>query len=350
MPKPPQPLQLSLKRRFLAKAQQALSVTAACDFYVRAFDISGAVVLMYHSVARAERRPLQDPLNAMPEAVFASQMSLLARQRQVISLDALAETLAAGESPPTGSVVITFDDGYLDTYEVAAPILSRYDLPATLFIATGYAERGESAWIDVLYNAFRTRARQRLELPIATFDLSKPEQLDQAYAVAAGSLIRAGKTERAALMASFQEQLEPQEQAPRLTMHWGEVREMRRRYPNIGIGSHTREHLDMSRLSDEEVVEELSAAHRDIERELGITPVHFAFPYGRDNARARAWLKSNGYRTASLTEPMTLVQSDSDPLRLTRLEAPQDPTPERFAYHTSGAHPSLSQALFLGRA
>jgi peptidoglycan/xylan/chitin deacetylase (PgdA/CDA1 family) len=350
MPKPPQPLQLSLRQRFLARAQHALSVTSACNLYVRAFGINGAVILMYHSVARPERRHLQDPQNAMPEAVFAAQLSLLARQRRVISLDTLTQMLAAGESPATGSVVITFDDGYLDTYEVAAPILARHDLPATLFLATGYTERVENAWIDVLFNAFRTRARQRLALPLATFDLSKSEQVDQAYISAAGELIRAGTSKRAELMSSIREQLEPQQQAPRLTMSWDEVRALHRRHPNISIGSHTREHLDMSSLSDEAVVEELSAAHRDIERELGITPVHFAFPYGRDNARARAWLGANGYRSACLTEPMTLVQSHSDPLRLTRLEARQDPTPERFAYHTSGAHPSLSQALFLGRA
>lgn len=350
MPKPPRPLQLPLRRRFLARAHEALSATLASDFYVRALGINGAVILMYHSVASAERRPLQDPLNAMPESVFTKQMSFLAERRRVVSLDALAEQLAAGETPETGTVAITFDDGYLDNYQVAAPILARDSLPATLFVATGYIERAENPWIDVLYNAFSHRTRQRLELRMGRFDLARPEHLDQAYAAAAGDLVRASLAERERSMTSIQEQLQPDREPPRLTMNWDEVRELTRRYPDFAIGSHTREHLDMSGLSDEQATHELTAAHEDIERELGVAPRHFAFPYGRDNAHARAWLKENGYRTASLTEPMALVDAESDPLRLTRLEATQDPTPKRLAYHTSGAHPSLSEALFLGRA
>jgi peptidoglycan/xylan/chitin deacetylase (PgdA/CDA1 family) len=150
-------------------------------------------------------------------------------------------------------------------------------------------------------------------------------------------------------MSSIRDQLRPEYQEIRLTMGWPEVRDLCQRYPNISIGSHTREHVNLSRMPDDEVTEEISAAHEDIRRELGIDVIHFTFPYGRDNAHARAWLKRNGYRTASFTEPMSLVQSASDPLALTRLEATQDPSPGRFAYHTSGAHPSLSRALFLGQ-
>jgi peptidoglycan/xylan/chitin deacetylase (PgdA/CDA1 family) len=305
---------------------------------------------MYHSVAPAERRLFQDPAMAMPTPVFAAQMSFLSRQRRVISLDALAATLAQGQSPEPGSVVITFDDGYLDNYEVAAPVLSQHGLPATVFLATGCVERAENMWIDVLYGAFRGRTRQRLELPEASFDLAQPLRVDQAYESAAGALLRASRDDQVELMSSIRDQLQPEYQELRLMMGWPEVRELCRRYPNISIGSHTREHVDLSRMPDAEVIEELSAAHEDIRRELGMDAIHFTFPYGCDNAHARAWLKSNGYRTASLTEPMSLVQNTSDPLALTRLEATQDPSPGRFIYYTSGAHPSLSRALFLGQA
>jgi peptidoglycan/xylan/chitin deacetylase (PgdA/CDA1 family) len=287
---------------------------------------------------------------AMPAPVFAAQMSFLSQRRRVISLDALAEMLAQGESPAPGSVVITFDDGYLDNYEVAAPILAQHGLPATVFLATGYIERTENMWIDVLYGAFKGRTRQHLELPDASFDLAEPLRVDHAYQSAADTLVRASKAEQVELMSSIRNQLQPEYEELRLMMGWPEVRELYQRYSDISIGSHTREHVNLSRMPDDEVVQELSAAHEDIRRELGIDAIHFTFPYGRDNAHARAWLKSNGYRTASLTEPMSLVQNTGDPLALTRLEATQEPSRARFAYHTSGAHPSLSRALFLGQA
>jgi peptidoglycan/xylan/chitin deacetylase (PgdA/CDA1 family) len=287
---------------------------------------------------------------AMPALAFAAQMSFLARRRNVISLDALAGMLARGETPEQGSVVITFDDGYLDNYEIAAPILSRHGLPATVFIATGYIGRAENMWVDVLHAAFKGRSRQSLELLGGSFDLANPIQLDQAYSSASAALVQASRSERGELMASIRDQLQAEQPKLRSMMGWPEVRELRQRYPEITIGSHTREHFDLSSMPDDEVVEELGSAHQDIRRELGVDPIHFAFPYGRDNGHARAWLKSNGYRTASLTEPLSLVQNSSNPLALTRLGATQDASPGRFAYHTSGAHPSLSQALFLGKA
>jgi peptidoglycan/xylan/chitin deacetylase (PgdA/CDA1 family) len=305
---------------------------------------------MYHSVATSERRAMQDAAMAMPAETFAAQMSFLSKRRCVISLDTLNEMLTKGESAAPGSIVITFDDGYLDNYEIAAPILAEHGLPATVFLATGYIERVENMWIDVLYGAFRNRTQQRLELPDGNFDLTQPLQVDYGYQSVAGTLVRASKVERAELMSLVQAQLKPAHDEPRLTMSWSEVRNLRQRFPNISIGAHTREHVDLSGMPDDEVVEELSAAHEDIRREVGVDAIHFTFPYGHDNAHARAWLKSNGYRTALLTEPTSLVRNNSDPMALTRLEVTQDQSLGRFAYHTSGAHPSLSRALFLGRA
>ncbi len=198
MPGAPRPLPNGIKRSFLATAHRALGASAICDLYVRTLRIRGAVVLMYHSVATPERRLLQDPAMAMPAKTFAAQMSFLSKRRRVISLDALNEVLTKGESPAPGSVVITFDDGYLDNYEVAAPILAEHYLPATVFLATGYIERVENMWIDVLHGAFRTRTQQRLELAGSVFDLTRPPQVDRGYKTVAGTLVRVrSKTEPA---------------------------------------------------------------------------------------------------------------------------------------------------------
>jgi len=350
MPGAPRPLPVGIKRSVLETAHRAFGASLLSDLYVRTLRIRGAIVLMYHSVATPERRPLQDPAMAMPATTFAAQMSFLSKRRRVISLDALSEVLTNGESPAPGSVVITFDDGYLDNYEVAAPILAEHNLPATVFLATGYIERVENMWIDVLYGAFRTRTRQRLELADSVFDLTRPLQVDRGYKTVASTLVGANEVERAELMSLVRGQLQPSHDEPRLTMSWSEVRELHQRYPQVTIGAHTREHVDLSSMSHDEVVAELSGSHEDIRRELGIDAAHFTFPYGRDTAHARAWLKSNGYRTALLTEPTCLVRNVSNPLALTRLEVAQDRSLGRFAYHTSGAHPSLSRAVFLGQA
>jgi peptidoglycan/xylan/chitin deacetylase (PgdA/CDA1 family) len=262
----PRPLPPGIKRRLLAAADHGLGVASIGDFYARATGARGAVILMYHSVAASERRWLQDPSMAMPASKFAAQMSFLARRRRVISLTALAETLARGNAPERGTVVITFDDGYLDNYRVAAPILARHDFPATIFLATGYIERVENMWIDTIYHAFARRTRDAFEIVGRAFDLSNSSELDRAYAETAGVLVRARVPERAAILSSILEQLRPSGQPPRLTMSWDDVRALRKSYPGISIGSHTREHVNLSNMPDAEVVGELDAAHADIRR------------------------------------------------------------------------------------
>ena len=350
MPEGPKPLPISMKRRVKAKAHEIFGATSVCDLYVRALRVRGAVVLMYHSVAPVARQGMQDPSMAVPEAEFEAQMSFLARRRKVVSLGTLVDQLDEGHSPEPGTVVITFDDGYLDNYEIAAPILERLRLPATIFVATGHISRTENMWIDDLCCNFKHRGQHRLALANTSFDLSVPGETDRAYHFAAGVLLRASVDTRAELMQSIERQLAPSCPPIRLMMNWDEVRALRKRFPMITIGSHTRNHVDLSSASNDVVVAELQSAHDDIKRELGIEVDQFAFPYGRDSASGRAWLRSKGYRAAMLTGPVRLVQADSDPIHLRRLEVMPGRTAGRFAYHTSGAHPSLSRVVFLGRA
>jgi peptidoglycan/xylan/chitin deacetylase (PgdA/CDA1 family) len=122
----------------------------------------GIVVLIYHRVGR--RSSLEVDL---PTALFEEQMALLAESGRVIDLDAALARLAA----PAGSstdvadeddgedddeddderddehgrsradpVVITFADGTADLADLAAPILSRHELPALLYLATDFVE------------------------------------------------------------------------------------------------------------------------------------------------------------------------------------------------------------------
>lgn len=305
---------------------------------------------MYHSVASPERRPFQDPAMAMPARVFEAQMAFLARHRQVISLDDLVDIVEGRSPPQPGAVVITFDDGYLDNYELAAPILSRHGLPATIFLATGSMDHGENMWVDVVFAAFKGRTRQRLRLNDRSFALDDPREADRAYRAATSTIVRAPKGERGPLLDAIHDQLQPDSASPRLMMTWSEVRALTKAHPQICIGSHSREHFSLSGMSREEVCEELAQAHADIRRELGIDAAHFAFPYGHDSPHARSWLREHGYRTASLTEPLVLARTGSEALALRRLEASQDPSLGRFAYHTSGAHPSMSEALLFGRS
>jgi len=97
-------------------------------------------VLLYHRVAVTA--PSEDPqrLGVSPESFGAQMRHLAERGFRVVPLEDLAGPAKSGKR-----VAITFDDGYLDTYTNAFPILKRYGFPATVFVVTDYLGR-TNAW------------------------------------------------------------------------------------------------------------------------------------------------------------------------------------------------------------
>lgn len=90
-------------------------------------------VLIYHTIS-APPEPLPGDIDISRER-FARQLQWLSRWRRVVRLD---ETLSGASSR---LVAITFDDGYRDNLTVALPLLEKFGLPMTLFVAGGFVGR-----------------------------------------------------------------------------------------------------------------------------------------------------------------------------------------------------------------
>ena len=89
-------------------------------------------VLLYHRVNDTSRDKLTTSVDR-----FIEHLAMLRRRYPVVTLQAAREALAAGHYLGPNVVVITFDDGYADNYEWAAPILEHFRLPATFFVTAG---------------------------------------------------------------------------------------------------------------------------------------------------------------------------------------------------------------------
>jgi peptidoglycan/xylan/chitin deacetylase (PgdA/CDA1 family) len=90
-------------------------------------------VIIYHTISN-RTEPLPGDIDISPER-FAAQLQWLSRWRRVVRLD---ETLSGGLHR---AVAITFDDGYRDNLTVALPLLEKFCLPMTLFVAAGLVGR-----------------------------------------------------------------------------------------------------------------------------------------------------------------------------------------------------------------
>src|SRR5499433_2290316 len=114
--------------------------------YIKYRYASRALILMYHRVTELPNDPY---LLAVTPKHFAEQLEVIRRYGVTMTLRQMVEALQDGKVPKRG-VVVTFDDGYADNLYSAKPLLERYDIPATVFVTTGYVEDNREYFCDEL--------------------------------------------------------------------------------------------------------------------------------------------------------------------------------------------------------
>jgi len=125
-----------------------------------------ALVLMYHRIIDVDNDPWE--LAVSPQN-FEAHLQVL-QDYKVISIQKLDVKLKNKKRFLKKTVSLTFDDGYLDNYQNALPLLEKYATPATFFITTESTEKKEEFWWDALERiCFHTA-----NLP-TILDLKEPE-------------------------------------------------------------------------------------------------------------------------------------------------------------------------------
>jgi peptidoglycan/xylan/chitin deacetylase (PgdA/CDA1 family) len=262
-------------------------------------------VLAYHRVCayNPTSYPLDDELvSALPEA-FDAQMRWARAQYDVLSFADLAGACSNGHVPAR-PLIVTFDDGYRDTYDMALGILERHGISATVFLTTGSINTPELFWFDRIAGWIKRTQVRRLELRDATpFELVTNDDRRSAIRDVQELLKAADEPTHRDLMQQIERQvgtssLEAPECSRSLT--WDEVRDMRTR--GIEFGSHTVGHLNLARLSPERLYVELRQSKARIEEETGSQVIALAYPFGTKGTYSNAVRESAqrvGYRFAA---------------------------------------------------
>jgi peptidoglycan/xylan/chitin deacetylase (PgdA/CDA1 family) len=102
----------------------------------------GGLILLYHRVAEMGSDPWA--LCVSP-CHFAEHLEVLQKLGCTVRLQQLNQTLQSGKRPER-QVAITFDDGYADNLHLGKPLLESYEIPATIFLATGYMVQEREFW------------------------------------------------------------------------------------------------------------------------------------------------------------------------------------------------------------
>jgi hypothetical protein len=242
--------------------------------------------------------------------------------------------------------VITFDDGWLDNYVHAFPVLRRHNVPATIFLPTGMVGTAKWFWperIGWLGQRFTESSLQRRSEVLASLEGGDSWLNGMCHDLRAArmdALIERGKTashERIEeLIARLADALEVRLPVERMVMNWDEVRDMAA--ANISFGSHSVNHKILTDVSEAELQEEVGGS-LDTLRSRGLKgEIAFCYPNGNYSAEAMRMVESAGYSAATTTEPGWEYQKPAHLFRLKRIAVHNDLTSSDslFAFHLEG--------------
>lgn len=252
-------------------------------------------ILMYHRVVHPEQVPyvLEPGMYVRPET-FELHAAYLAAHCQVISLDDLMGLVAEKKDIPARTLAITFDDGWYDNYQHALPILRRYRLPATIFLATSYMETKNLFWTDLLclhLNKIWKAAKGRGSVltnqdPTIQQFLNGLNQIQNTRTLVLlvdsilAFLKKASVDERIRFLQALQTVLPLQDSdfTARSFLTWKEAKEMSAH--NITFGSHSHSHQSYLELTPEEIKEDVMTSIDLLSSHYLPTTKVFCYPGG----------------------------------------------------------------------
>lgn len=257
--------------------------------------------LIFHRVL-----PAHDPLRpSEPTATdFESFIAYLAKYFQVLPLRTAVELLRE-EKLPRRACCITFDDGYADNLTVALPILEKYRLPATVFVATGYLDGGRM-FNDTVIDAIAQSRLTRLdlcEIDLGVHDITTTEARQAAIAAILRLLKYRSPEQRSRDVARFMELAHCGALPTDIMLTSEQVVELSAR--GVEIGGHTVNHPILTSVEDEVAKNEIITGKRRLEEITGKPVPTFAYPNGQPNkdyaARHAAMVKEAGFELAVST-------------------------------------------------
>lgn len=285
---------------------------------------AGAAILMYHSVMEDPSR-VANSLGGIIHArkIFAGQMELVAREFHPVSVDQVAG-FARGETElPKRAVVITFDDGYVDNYEHAMPVLDRVGIPAAFYVTVDCVENRRLPWPSRLRFSFRTTQKQTwTDQDGKTWHLANEKERDTAYLAICDRVARLAGSAQEQLVGHIELDLDAKlpEDSGQLMMTWDQIRGLIR-HGHI-VGSHTMTHPNLAYLSIEEARRELVESKQRMESHLNAKVDHFSYPcpalFPNWTEKTAEESRRAGYQTA-VTTTSGLARKHDNPLTLKRV-------------------------------
>ncbi len=268
------------------------------------------VVVGYHQVVPEFHQDWRFGITAMQISceMLERHLDWLGSRYEFVSLDEVGSHFETGEPFRKPVASVTFDDGYRDVYLNAFPILKRKGIPAAVFVVTDIVGTDTPPLHDRLYSALVagfqhwTSPAEALSEKLARIHVSEASRkrilsgVPNAFATMRNisELLRQAEIESLVSSVEFTlpGSMPALDEARPLT--WEMIEEMNA--AGITIGSHTKSHVLLTLENSDRVYEEIGESKNVLDRRLGVSTRHFAYPDGRFDAKTAYAVAASGYR------------------------------------------------------
>ncbi len=299
-------------------------------------------IIMMHGIHNQMMAATSNPpKSSISVSAFESNISLLIRHYQIISLDEAVEMMIGRRSWRERCAVLTFDDSLRCLVTIAAPLLVAMGLTATFYVSTESIKTQKPYWWMRLEYAVNHTTKHHAEIKLRhtgqsfSIDGKRPYISLPQLKIALKS-IPPQEVENAMQMIEHEldaSLLDPTSKNPFADLlTWDDVH----RLCELGmtVGSHTITHPNLSLLNSNELHHELRESKNELEA-VCRTPVrHLCYPYGYSSAAVRLAAADCGYLSGVTTDQPGWNQRGSDPFRLRRFNMPNEP--HKISYILSG--------------
>ena len=271
-----------MRARDLAKYIYHYSGMERCMFwFLRNSRRPLLLTIVYHRVC-----PSMDSYEYMgvPADVFESHMRFIKDNFEVVTMtDGLS--LLSDKGRRGVYVSINLDDGYMDNYTHAFPIIKKYGLSATIFLTTDLIGKDHLFWWDEVFQIIRRYGKNR------TGDILK----DAYKANRINSFLMDKKESE---IRNHVDRLKDRYQiskdmTPHRMLGWKEINEMAG--SGLDFGSHTKTHRNLCLMGDNEMQKELMDSRLELQGKLGPEQIGFCYPFGKHDDRVRGILRDAGF-------------------------------------------------------
>jgi peptidoglycan/xylan/chitin deacetylase (PgdA/CDA1 family) len=302
------------------------------------------VILTYHRVVSdhmVQDEHIQPGMYVRGQS-FEAHIAYLRKRFTIVSLDELLGLWGTNRLKSDQSYcVITFDDGWRDNYQFAFPLLMKYRIPATIFLATDFIGTDRWFWPDQMMlllekgrqhttdtadsKAVSTVLAETIGVTLSATDgifrrIESGTPIDPNAIIEFCKGVEVGRVDQ--IIDRLSRALHMDLPTHRVLLNWDEVREMAGK--GVTFGSHSSSHRIMTQIPLSDVKTELIDSMKTM-LEQGIKPIPvFCYPNGNCDRNIQELVRESGYLAAVGCEVGLEPDKPNDLFALKRISVHED--------------------------